>query len=391
MNHTRQIFIGMQILEDQQWQANKALIVEHSKVKAIIPADMIHHHMPAEVHEFPTDYYLIPGLIDLHVHGANNHDVMDGTPASLQAISNALAKEGVTGYLATTMTASNADIEKVLQLIPQVMPAKEGAAIFGVHLEGPFIAKNKAGAQLENLTQDPNIALMQQWQSLAKNHIKIVTLAPELPGAIEFIRACRTMHVIASVGHTDATYDETEAAINAGCSQATHLYNAMRGMHQREPGAAGALLLSDKIIAELIVDGIHVHPAIVDLTWQIKGKDRLFLVSDAMRAKCMGDGQYQLGGQSVNVVKGKATLPDGTLAGSTLRLSDAIKNMVAFSHCTLAQAIQMAAQNPASVLGISDHKGSIEVGKDADLVIMDAAYQVKMTMREGAVVYQESE
>lgn len=384
---SRQIFIGMQILEGQQWQTQKALIVEQGVIKAIIPAAMIQHHMPATVHEYSQDYYLIPGLIDLHVHGANNHDVMDATPEALQAISQALAAEGVTGYLATTMTATNEKIDTVLKVIHAGMKDKSGAAILGAHLEGPFIAKDKTGAQREELTQNPNIALLQHWHTLSKNSIKIVTLAPELPGAIDFIHACRTMEIIASVGHTNATYAETDAAIRAGCSQATHLYNAMRSMHQREPGATGALLLSDKIIAELIVDGVHVHPAMVDLAWRMKGKDRLLLVSDAMRAKCMSDGRYELGGQTVEVLSGKATLADGTLAGSTLRLPEAIKNMMTFTHCTFAQAIQLAAQNPASVLSISDRKGSIEVGKDADIVIMDADYQVQLTLREGNSIF----
>ena len=226
------------------------------------------------------------------------------------------------------------------------------------------------------------------WQQAAKGLIKLVTLAPELPGAIEFIQRLRAKSIVVSVGHTDATYEETLAAIQAGCSQATHLFNAMRGFHQREPGAVGALLLTPEVSAELIVDGKHLHPAMVDLVQRLKRKDKLLLVTDAMRAKCLGDGHYELGGQPVDVTGGKATLKNGTLAGSLLRMPQAIKNMEQFSHCTLIDAIDMASANPAGVLGLQTSKGSIEVGKDADLVVMNKDFEVVMTMREGREIFR---
>jgi N-acetylglucosamine-6-phosphate deacetylase len=217
--------------------------------------------------------------------------------------------------------------------------------------------------------------------------IKLVTLAPELPGALPLIKALRDRHIIVSAGHTNATYAEMVAAIRAGCSQATHLFNAMRGLHQREPGAVGALLLSHDVMAELIVDGLHLHPAIVELALRLKGKEKLLLVTDAMRAKCCDDGEYDLGGQTVMVRAGKAKLSDGTLAGSTLRMPQALKNMVQFTSCSLADAVSMAATNPAHVLGLSDRKGTIAVGKDADLVVLNAALDVAFTMREGREVF----
>jgi N-acetylglucosamine-6-phosphate deacetylase len=327
-------------------------------------------------------------MIDLHIHGAKGKDVMDGSLEAFSVISHALACEGVTGYLATTMTASNERIEKILALVPEAMKNPDGAAMLGIHLEGPFIAKDKMGAQSGDLTQHPDPELVKKWQSLAQDSIRLVTLAPELPGALELVKVLRDMDIIVAIGHTNATYAETTAAIHAGCTHATHLFNAMRGLHQREPGAAGALLLSEKVRAELIVDGLHLHPAIVQLALQMKSKDRLLLVTDAMRAKCLGDGEYELGGQAVTVRENKAALADGTLAGSTLRMPQAIKNMMAFTGCALAEAILMAAYNPAHALGLEDRKGSIDVGKDADLVVLGPELDVRLTMREGREIFR---
>lgn len=384
------IFYGMQILLDQKWSNDQAILVENQVIKAIIPANMIDHHLPATLHEFPKDHYLVPGLIDLHVHGANGHDVMDGTEESLNELCRALAAEGVTGFLATTMTVANEHLEAVLQTIAARQPTKEGSAILGVHLEGPFLSKAKIGAQNAEFTQDPDISLVSKWQKLAQGAIKVVTLAPELPEAIAFIKALRSQGINVAIGHTNATYAETMDAVAAGCSQATHLFNAMRGLAQREPGAVGALLTSDSVVAELICDGIHLHPAVVSLAYRMKSRDRLLLVSDAMRAKCMDDGDYELGGQIVHVKKGKATLDDGTLAGSTLRLPRAIKAMSEYAGCSLEDAIRMAAYNPARTLGLSDKKGSLSLGKDADLVVLNADFNVLLTMRAGCVVFDAS-
>lgn len=388
MSETRRhIFTGMKILSEQQWLDDHALVVEDSTIKAIIPDEMIAHHLPAIKHEYTKNHLLVPGFVDLHVHGAKGCDVMDATQEAFSVISQALAAEGVTGFLATTMTAGNEQMERVLGLIPEAMAIVDGAAILGVHLEGPFIAKAKMGAQLGDNMSLPDPERIKQWQKLSKGAIKLVTLAPELPGAIPLIETLKSMQIITSIGHTDASYQETMTAINAGCTQATHLFNAMRGLHQREPGAVGALLLSDNINAELIVDGVHLHPAIVDMVLRLKGKDSIMLVTDAMRAKCLGNGKYDLGGQMVDVKEGKATLEGGVLAGSTLRMPEAIKNMVEFTHCSLADAVYMASGSPIAKLGLFGRKGSIAKNKDADLVVLDEEMKVKMTMREGKQIF----
>ncbi|MBV9575997.1 MAG: N-acetylglucosamine-6-phosphate deacetylase, partial [Gammaproteobacteria bacterium] len=382
------IFYGMSILSQENWLKDHAVVVEDKKIKAIIPAEMIKHHLPAKEYHFSASDYLVPGFIDLHIHGIQGWDVMDANHAAFAGISKALAAQGVTGFLATTMTADNERIENVLKLIPEMKTSLEEAALLGVHLEGPFLAAEKMGAQDVRLAQMPNKVLIEHWQKISGDNIRIVTLAPELPDALTLIKHLVEAGIIASVGHTHATYAETTAAITAGCSHATHLFNAMRGLHQREPGAVGALLLANAVLAELIVDGLHLHPAIVELAWRIKGKQHLLLVTDAMRATCMGNGQYELGGQRVMVENAKATLSDGTLAGSTLTMPQAIKNMLQFTKASLAEVIAMATATPAATLKLQQRKGSIEVEKDADLVIMHADYSIALTMREGREVFR---
>ena len=379
----RSVFTGLQILHENELVKNHAVIVEDGKIKKVIAADSIKNMLPATIYEYSEDHYLIPGLIDLHIHGAAGHDVMDGSAECLSGISQSLAAEGVTGFLATTMTANHTRIGLVLKAIADAIPNQHGAAILGVHLGGPFISSAKMGAQLGDEIQLPDAELVSHWQELANGAIKLITLAPEIPGAIKLISKLNEMGIVTSVGHTNATYAETNIAIEAGCSHATHLFNAMRGIHQREPGAVSALLLSGNVNAELIVDGLHLHPAIVEMVLRLKGKDKLLLVTDAMRAKCLGDGEYDLGGQMVAVRSSIATLADGTLAGSTLRMPQAIKNMVLFTQCSLADAIHMASLNPARILGIDKRKGSIAEGKDADLVVMNPSFEVVMTMRDG--------
>lgn len=389
MSHSERIILsGANILVEDKWINESALIIESGKIKAIIPNEMIAHHLPAKQLTFSTKDHIVPGFIDLHVHGAAGADVMDADINALNTMSIALAKEGVTGFLATTMTGTRDQIEKALTVIPQAKKIVNGAAILGVHLEGPFIAKEKMGAQQGDAVLLPDISLLRQWQQSSDKSIKLVTVAPELAGALTFIEALCNMDIVASIGHTNATFAETEQAIAAGATYATHLFNAMRGLHQREPGAVGAILLSNAVTAELIADGHHLHPAIIDLVLRLKDKNHLVLITDAMRAKCMCDGQYDLGGQQVTVEKGKATLNDGTLAGSVLTLSNAIQYMCNMIHLSLADAVRMASYNPARVLGLSESKGSINVGKDADIAVLNAEYQPLLTICQGNIVFE---
>lgn len=337
---------------------------------------------------FPTTYHLLPGFIDCHVHGANMADVMDGTPEALATIAEALIKEGTTSFLATTLTAPVNEIEKALSAVQQTMqnPPK-GACLLGVHLEGPFISPKKAGAQRAEFVLTPSTTLFEKWQTLCE-HIKLVTLAPEIPESMGLVQFLKERHILVSMGHTDATFKEAMAAIDQGVSYATHLFNAMRGIHQREPGVVTAALLQDAVMTEVIADGIHLHPAILQCILRLKHREKIILVTDAMRAKCVTEGVYDLGGQQVTVKDNKATLADGTLAGSVLKMPNAIQNMLRYTGCHLSDASIMASENPAKALGIFPTKGSIATGKIADLVVLDEKLNVVLTMCAGEIVYQ---
>lgn len=347
-----------------------------------------------EIIEFPESYQLIPGLIDIHIHGANNADVMDGTFKALEIMAQTLPKEGTTSFLATTMTQGEQEIEAALKNAADYIKNQtdsSAAEVLGIHLEGPFIAAARAGAQPLQAIKKPNAALFKKWQSIAGNQIKLVTLAPEEEGGLELAAYLKETGVIASMGHTDALYEEVLKGIEAGVSHVTHLYNGMRGLHHRDPGVAGASLLHKELFAEMIVDGIHIHPQIVQLTFQQKGKEGIILITDSMRAKWMADGISSLGGQKVIVQDGKALLENGALAGSTLKMEEGIRNMMQFTGCSLEDAIYMGSYNPAKQLGILDKKGSIKKGKDADLVVLNKENEVVMTICNGEIVYSKRE
>lgn len=374
---------GGSIHAEQGILKNSAIIIEDKKIAAILPQNEVKNVSTAKKYDFPEDFHIIPGFIDMHIHGSNGCDVMDASSHALATISQSLKKQGTTSFLATTMTASPEKIENVLCHVRDYILHQQdvdGATILGVHLEGPFLSPNKVGAQRKDLILNPDIKLIERWQKISNNVIKLITIAPELPNSLECIRYLKQKNILASIGHTDATYAETMAAIEAGSSHVTHLFNAMRGIHQREPGTVTAALLSDQVTAELIVDGIHLHPAIVDLAFKLKHKDKIVLVTDAMRAQCLKEGTYDLGGQSVNVKNNMATLADGTLAGSTLKMSDAFTNMLSTTQCTMSDMIKMTAENPAKSLGIFDRKGSIALKKDADLVVLDKNFKIILTL-----------
>ncbi|MFC3884909.1 N-acetylglucosamine-6-phosphate deacetylase [Bacillus songklensis] len=344
--------------------------------------------------ELSNKYKLIPGFIDLHIHGAAGADTMDGTKEALETMAIALPKEGTTSFLATTMTTAQSDIERALKNAASYMNEhneKGKAEVIGVHLEGPFISPKRIGAQHPDHVILPSVELFRNWQEIAEGHIKLVTMAPEQPNGLELVRYLRKEGVVASIGHSDATYEQVIQSIEAGVNHATHLFNQMRPLHHREPGVVGAALLHDEIKCEIIADGIHVRPEMVRLAFKNKGKDGMILITDAMRAKCLGEGMYDLGGQAVTVKNQKATLEDGTLAGSIIKLKDAAKNMQAFTDCGLEAVIQMASANPAKQLNIYDRKGSIERGKDADLVVLDENDDVCMTFCRGRIAYSTLE
>ncbi|ANC78694.1 N-acetylglucosamine-6-phosphate deacetylase [Fictibacillus phosphorivorans] len=347
-----------------------------------------------EVIELLETYHIVPGMIDVHIHGAAGADTMDATFDALETIASVLPQEGTTSFLATTMTQEQNKIEKALEnagLFIEAGQVEGTAETLGIHLEGPFISEKRAGAQPVGAIIKPKLELFKQWQKLASGHIKLVTIAPEIEGSLEVISYLHEQNIVASIGHSDATYEEVVTGIKAGASHVTHLYNGMRGLHHREPGVVGAALLNDELTTELIADGIHVRPELISLTYKQKGNERVVLVTDAMRAKCLGDGQYDLGGQEVTVQHETATLKDGTLAGSIIKMNTAVKNMMQFTGCSISDIIQMTSVNPAKELNVFDRKGSLAPGKDADIVVLDEDYEVVMTFCKGNLAYRRGD
>jgi len=366
--------------------------IEGEKVADVGPMSLCPADAEAEVIELSPRFAIVPGFIDVHIHGAAGADVMDATPSALQAMANALPAEGTTSFLATTMTAPSEQIEAALRNAARYMAEanRPGAAeVLGVHLEGPFLSPKRAGAQHPHHLADPNISLFQRWQEAAGGNIRLVTLAPERDGGLDLVAYLKKTGVVASIGHSDAVYEEVKAAVEAGVTHATHLFNGMRGIHHREPGAAGAVLMHDEVVCELIADGLHVAPPMIRFAYRNKGSDGLILITDAMRAKCLGDGQYDLGGQEVAVRGQEARLADGTLAGSVLKLADALRRVLDCTGCHLEDVIRMASWNPAKQLRILDRKGSLRPGKDADVVVLDEQYGVAMTFCRGVLAYRK--
>ncbi|MFB1049950.1 N-acetylglucosamine-6-phosphate deacetylase [Paraliobacillus sp. JSM ZJ581] len=333
----------------------------------------------------------IPGFIDSHIHGANGADVMDATPEAMETMAKALPKEGTTSFLATTITQSDQNIEAALKNVGAYDNKPGQAEVVGVHLEGPFISTKRAGAQPEKFIQQADLEKFNHWQTLAKNKIKTITMAPETDPTGEFIKALSAQGINVSAGHTDAGINEMKKAISQGVSQVTHIANAMTGIHHRDIGVVGATLLLDQIKAELIADGIHVSPEMIELIYQNIGSERLMLITDALRAKCLPPGEYDLGGQMATVNHEKAVLSDGTLAGSILRMIDAAKNMTEFTEADMQDIVQMTAVNPAKQLDIYDRKGSISIGKDADIVLIDNNWRVHYTICRGNIAYSIQE
>ncbi|MBT2728845.1 N-acetylglucosamine-6-phosphate deacetylase [Bacillus sp. ISL-75] len=385
---------GIQVYAEDILIENGFIKINNGKIVEIGSMEELEKENEFEVIELPGHYKAIPGLIDVHIHGVNGADTMDATKEALDTMVTALPKEGTTSFLATTMTQEGKQIENALinagQYIEKQIPNGK-AEILGLHLEGPFVNAKRAGAQPIQHIIDPDLALFQKWQNLTNGNIKLVTLAPERPGGLEMIRYLKSNGIIASIGHTDATFDEVDEAIDAGANHVTHLFNQMRGLHHREPGVVGAAFLRDELKAEIIVDGVHVRPEMVKLAFKQKQSEGLILITDSMRAKCLKNGKYDLGGQEVTVKNGKAVLVDGTLAGSILKLGHAVKNIIAYTGCPLEDAIEMASVNPAKQLNMYDRKGSIAVGKDADIVILDEQLEVYMTLCRGALAFKREE
>jgi len=332
---------------------------------------------------------LAPSFFDVHFHGSAGHDVMEATPNALGVIGGFLARRGVASYLATTVTASIDETLKALDglatLIEQPQTYAAGAPTarpIGIHLEGPFISKEKCGVQPKEHILEADVALFERFYQAARGHIRLMTMAPEIAGATELAAYSTLKGVRVSMGHTTATSAQAKSAIDAGAASATHTFNAMRPFDHREPGIVGQVLTNDQVYAEIICDGIHVSPDVVRLWLRAKGSQRALLVTDAMSAAGMPDGEYTLGGFPVQVVAGKA-MARGVLAGSTLTLERALTNVIEFTQAPVEEALRLLTSNPAQMTGLTAKAGSLAVGSVANLVAVDAKGRLLASFVEG--------
>ena len=338
-------------------------------------------------------YYVAPGYIDTHTHGYHGIDVTEATPDELQQMSQMLAKHGVTSFLPTTVTASH---EKLVQACKNVYQATstwappKGARIIGVFLEGPYINPKEKGAQNEQFIRKPNLKEFEEYYAVSKGLLRKILVAPEIEGATEFIKTVVEKGVKVSLGHSDATYEEAIKGIEAGATIANHIFNGMRVFHHREPGIALALLLDPKVYIEMIADYIHLHVATLQLVYKLAGPSRTILITDAISATGLPDGEYFLGGLKIRVQQGISRLMDtGRLAGSTLTMDNAVKNMIK-AGAGLLEALTMASYTPSkSIEALTREKiGYLKPGYKADLIILDEKLNVKKTIINGELVYE---
>ena len=327
--------------------------------------------------------YVSAGFIDMHIHGSGGADVMDATPDAISTIAQTILKSGTTAFVPTTMTMSKEHIINALENIKNYTPKSNEASVVGVHMEGPFINANKTGAQDSRYIVPIDLDLIDEYSDI----ISIVTLAPEVSDNLESIKKIHNKypHIVLSIGHSQATYKEAMDSFEAGVSHATHMFNAMPPYHHRDVGLIGAVFEADRVSCDIIADTIHTHHSTLKLTYDLKSNN-LILITDSMRAGCMRDGEYDLGGQRVVVKNNKATLEDGVLAGSVLTLNKAIKNMIQYARLSLIEAISLVTKHPAQKLNLN--KGLLSCGYDADIVIFDEEVDVYMSIISGEIAYK---
>ncbi len=329
---------------------------------------------------------LLPGFIDLHVHGAMGYELMDASPTGLQAMAHYYASHGVTGFLATTWTSSRDSIMKALELVEEMRgPIREGATLLGVHLEGPYLHPDRCGAQEINHIRraDREEAL----QFLDTGVIRLLALAPEFEENHWLIDECVKRGITVSAAHTTASYEQMQMAVARGVSHVTHTFNAMQPLNHREPGTVGAALSMPQLSCELIADNVHVHPAAQKILVDSKTPAGVILITDSIRPAGLPPGDYMLDDRPVNNRTGAVRLPDGTLAGSILTMERALQNVCAAAGRPLTEMWPASSLNAARAIGLSSCKGSLEAGKDADLVLLDEAFKVRLTIAQGEIVF----
>jgi len=362
------------------------ILIRDGEIERIGKRDEL--ELPAGATEIRAeDSTAIPGFIDVHIHGAGGRDVMEGTPEALSVVTQRVAQHGTTSIIATTVSAPTdytlRAVEGIAKYITTQLEYDDlRAEVLGMHFEGPFLSKERRGMHPAKVLQPPSLEMLQKLLHTAAGNARILTIAPELLGAMPCIDAARSLGMVVSIGHTDATFEQARAAIAHGAHHATHVYNAMRPFSHRDPGVIGAVLTSPEVNAELIADGIHVDEIAMKVLLQAKGPERVVLISDGTMATGMPDGKYTLGGVEFIVVDGVCRDAEGRLAGSTLTLDRALRNIVRLG-IPFADAVRMLTVNPATVLGIEFKKGALRTGADADILLLNEALQITKVWTRG--------
>jgi N-acetylglucosamine-6-phosphate deacetylase len=366
------------------------LLAEDSRIHSIGFGEVPQFSAARSMHRIDAEgKLLLPGFIDLHVHGAVGHEVMDASASGLEEMARFYASHGVTSFLATTWTASREAIRKALELVEEMQgPIPGGATLLGVHLEGPYLNPARCGAQ--DVRQIRRAEREEALDFLDRGVIRLLALAPEYDENLWLIEECVKRGITVSAAHTAAGYEQMQIAAAHGVTQVTHTFNAMQGLGHREPGTVGAALTIPQISCELIADNIHIHPAVQKILLDVKSPSGVILITDAIRAAGLPEGEYMLDERAVNIQNGAVRLADGTLAGSILTMERALQNLCSATGRSLEELWVTSSLNAARAIGISSRKGSLEVGKDADFILLDDAFEVQLTVAEGEVLYNDT-
>ncbi len=394
MKHLKAVFAG-KIYTPLQEIVGGVVLIEGTRIARVGPKGKVKVPRGTEVVDH-REQTIVPGFIDVHIHGAAGHDLMEGTSQAVSSVANFLARQGTTSFVATTVTASLDDTLLAVRNLAEAIRAQRLAArrgdqppsseILGIHFEGPFLNVKRRGAQPATHIQLPSVNLLRKLLDAAQGSGLILAQAPELEGALPLLKYARRRRLTVSIGHSDASFEEAERAVDAGATQATHVFNAMRPFNHRDPGIIGAVLTDDRVFAELICDGIHVHPRAVQLLARAKGLEHLLLISDGGPGVGMPDGNYRIYEFDVTIVDGVCRDQQGNLAGSTVTLETELRNLMRYTGQPYAKVLPCATLNPARQLGLEKRKGLIAPGADADLVALDAEYRVVQTYVGGRPV-----
>jgi N-acetylglucosamine-6-phosphate deacetylase len=383
------VLLARQLLTPLETVEDAALVMEDGVISAVGARSEITLPKNARAFDF-GDAILTPGLIDIHIHGGAGHDVMEGSAEGLAAIERLLARHGVTSYCPTTVTAPvDVTLTSLEKLALSVEAGKQGAnpdraQPLGIHIEGPFLSHARRGVHPSTLLRPVSVHLFEQMWEAAAGQICMLTIAPELERALEVISSAASRGICVSIGHTNADLAQAAAGVQAGARHATHTFNAMRRMTHRDPGVLGELLTNDVVTADIIADGMHVGPAVIDLFMRVKGVDRAVLITDAISATGMPDGTYRLGSFEVQVRDGRCE-SYGKLAGSVLTMDVALRNVMSFARLNFQDSIRLATVNPARVLGLENRKGVLKPGADADVTVFSPSGEVRKTIVRGQV------